>query len=1561
MPGSDVEHVSCYLDGSAHHFPHPSSQLSDQCFDTPADGALNGALISPPPASFLATTTYSPSRPDLLDSQQGHPPPSSPLSEYPDNHNQIQHSLPNPDDYYRNHGVPLAGDSGVNPSDTSATGPSVDTNERLTLAGNATSLPTDTLESSRVRRPQYRSVSYSAYKGPENGPVRTPRLPYSDPRSRQPSFKDLVNKFNNNPDQILPLPSVPRSREASRAGSPAGSVDGQIRSRASSRLRETPDTSTQRQPTVPWDPTGSELPYFSTDLAPPPLCIADNPGKHVDNPEPLKPSRHQLFSELLPVDTGFHNSGVGIPGYLRRRGSDGSIPSPNPASLDHHGLSPGLSPLTPTAWYLGHTQRLDAVNSGGNTNNHRRTRSDLTGSQILPAFADPNHSMAIPGPLQMQPSGLLETPHSKSRIPISSRRLSPDSVSGSSSRSLGPNSTFSSRSATYGPVPVKGTSRLPIPSPKGSPDEINDSREPLAILSPGPGRTRRQTPEKNSLLTAYIAAPPPKKSPPLRSSRPRQPVTNATSSPPRSKVGQTVSNFQSQINRDRESRSSRPRQRRLPELGNVDFAIRRQRIQQAFNRTVQENERKEEEEAAELRHREQEQGGVADRAQDQEAQPSPEDPTIEIHSQAEDTATVIDESTQISDEEKESITENEGFRQLPQLHIDTSTSAHEASEANADHHLVTMDSPTLGLSEMAPRDQDIVRSDSKADNMPPSAATPGSTDTHVTAFDQEPQTGLTRRTLNMSHRTLLNQIMQIRESSSSSSSCDEPEYSFSDNDDAESIPIMLRDTSYSESHRGSESNRGDRNLSNQRAQAGNEVENRWSMSSWSFSLRNQPSAYEQCEASGDEISYRPASPDSDPTTQSCSGTSSTPPSVSGFHQSAEPTHHGSQVLEQRNEQTAQRNACMPSNAPSLARQGGWDSKRVAQLYLEELARGRGHHFQLPTVRAGPEPQPSDSDWKSDRRPDSLTDDPVLVPRFDDALSSDRLGHAASLVFRDDWEHASPSIADWMQVAAEDEAALPEDKSGAISIREGSPTPRVVTSRMQQEGLETRDTRLGLAINVELPQGLDSEDTPPPPLPRRSPPPPPEDEETSHPPQAPLDPPASHSSSSAGLAQLGPINSAGSSENSSLQRLEPIPSPQLVDSSATSLVPSNPEHASIEFQKKSPSPEQRRLKKRLHVIKELIDTEYTFGRDMKVVDDIYKGTSSSCLDLSAEDVKVLFANSDQIVQFSTMFQDALKDAARSVYVMPKSQRWSSKRTSRNHNSSDSKEDQLWAGTTEASELEKDQLTFIGEAFMTHISRMEKVYTDYLKNHDAANKKLQSLQRNPKVAIWLKECRDWAADLTTAWDLDSLLVKPVQRIVKYPLLLDQLLSSTPSDHPDGELIAKALEEVTNISVRINEMKKRADLVGQVVGRKRKESDVRAGLSKAFGRRTEKLKQHVGLSDMFEDKGYDTLSQRFGDSYFQLQVVMRDVEMYAQTTQASMDHLNDFVGAIEGMLDVSQSIYSELEGKWRELRIALHEVMTIALPDHVSATLTIGFLYTHERVSNLPSYSLPLFDAA
>ncbi|RAL15598.1 putative Rho guanyl nucleotide exchange factor [Aspergillus homomorphus CBS 101889] len=1508
MSGSDVEHASRLLDGSRRLSSSNTHDIHDPYYSSPSNNLDHVSLVAPSfsPVPSLSGITY-PAQPSLTSLQPYSLPATLPVD---DHKNTSGRSSPDPDDFYRPHLPTSAGvvnDGAVVEDDSDVTA-----EQRPQLFQRVSSVPIHSIESPGGSVGQGRSVSDSSFKGVGGNSAWGSSARVSTARARQTPFKDLINRFNNNSDQVLPVPSslTSGSRAPSRAASPTSPAGGLPRSGTLPRSREARDT-TNTQELPRWhslDTFGED----ASDLVPLPLRPNDLDG-NLNHRNSETNSRRAVFGEKLIVDTGFLNAEYGA---SRRRGSEGNILSSSPAFLDQLENSTGLTPLTPTAWYLGRTPFLEEVSTGTSPNDHRRTRSDFVGNWSVGATAHPpDLHMAVPAPLQSGAQTFHEHSHTKSRIPISSHRLHSTSDSDESSSPSRADCTGSrSRSAARVPLPPKGTSRLPKPSPKAQRDTSHDDHKIFITPPRTHARSRRQIHERSGLLEAYIAAPPPAKSPPLRSSRPRQPVSHTTLQNPRSKVVETVSNIQRQINRDREPRSSRPRDRRLPELGHVDFATRREKIQQAFNRTVQENERKEEK-AAEIRRRNKDlddKQGIA--AIEPEVSHAEQQDVVE-HALMKDDLAGTDGSVDVSHEQSELELKVEETRTLPQLYVNTDVMTQAKQAGTFDAH-TTMDSPTLGHQPALAGEMSI---DCDAHGAPASAITSGSNETHVTAFDIEPQVDLTQDK-QASHRAFLNQIMHLRESSSSSSSCDEQDCSVSETDDKESVPIMLRDALGYDDHTDSSENQEQCDLYTQNETTDNEMSNRWSISSWSSSLHNQHSTDEQCEGSGDELPQpRHSTDDSEIATQSCSASSSTP-SVTG-HPPSNALAHDS-PYDPRVESVLQANPYAITSAPSLARLGGWDSKRVSQLYIQEIASGRGLDLPLPAIRASPEPQ----QLNARTREDGMSQDQILLPLNAETPASDRMRHTASLIMRDDWEHASPSIMDWMQVAADGSTPQSEQSDSASKLDNAS-TPRLDKSIVQAESQKEERERLGLAIDVQIPQESKSYE---------------HSSSVGHV-QTAIDnvhPPTQYASTATVANQrfstyingifspLDPINSTGSSENSSLQRLEPTLSPETLHSSATSLAPSSSEH--IQSKPQSPSPEQRRLKKRRNVIKELVDTEYTFGRDMKVVDDIYKGTSSSCLDLSSEDVKVLFANSDQVVQFSMAFQDALKEAAKSVYVMPKSQRWSSKRSAR-HRQTSRNEDK--PDNTGLSDHEKDQMTFIGQAFVAHIGYMEKVYADYLRNHDAANRKLQTLQRNPKVAIWLKECRDWASDLTTAWDLDSLIVKPVQRILKYPLLLSELLDSTPSDHPDRAALITAFEEVTNISVRINEMKKRADLVGQVVGRKRKESDVRTGLSKAFGRRTEKLKQQVGLTDLFEDKEYDSLSQKFGDNFFQLQLVMRDAESYTKEVQSSLDCFAEFVSAIEGFIDVSQSNYVELEGKWRELTASVQTIMTVTLPDHLA----------------------------
>lgn len=62
---------------------------------------------------------------------------------------------------------------------------------------------------------------------------------------------------------------------------------------------------------------------------------------------------------------------------------------------------------------------------------------------------------------------------------------------------------------------------------------------------------------------------------------------------------------------------------------------------------------------------------------------------------------------------------------------------------------------------------------------------------------------------------------------------------------------------------------------------------------------------------------------------------------------------------------------------------------------------------------------------------------------------------------------------------------------------------------------------------------------------------------------------------------------------------------------------------------------------------------------------------------------------------------------------------------------------------------------------------------------------------------------------SWDLQSLLLKPIQRVLKYPLLLNKLVETTSDNHPDYKVVHSAQEAIAKVAQDINEIKRRKDL--------------------------------------------------------------------------------------------------------------------------------------------------------
>ncbi|KAA8633371.1 hypothetical protein SMACR_04827 [Sordaria macrospora] len=358
-------------------------------------------------------------------------------------------------------------------------------------------------------------------------------------------------------------------------------------------------------------------------------------------------------------------------------------------------------------------------------------------------------------------------------------------------------------------------------------------------------------------------------------------------------------------------------------------------------------------------------------------------------------------------------------------------------------------------------------------------------------------------------------------------------------------------------------------------------------------------------------------------------------------------------------------------------------------------------------------------------------------------------------------------------------------------------------------------------------------------------------------------------------------------------------------------------------------EQKRLRQRQLVIRELIDTEEIFVRDMSVVEEIYKGTAEACPQLDSKTIKLIFRNTDDIIAFHLTFLAQLKDGAASVY-QPKGRK--SPTFAHEASSKDSDTTTLASinsgGTMNKQELDddKDRQTSLGPLFTKNIDQLKAVHEVYLRTSDLSAKRLIQIQEDDAVKVWLNECSEGAKELTAAWSLDSLLIKPMQRLTKYPDIIAHLLKYTPADHPDRDALVNAKSTVISAIDEINRTKRNFELVGQIVGnRKRKDSDVRAGLARAFGKRVDKLQ---GASNRApEDEEYAKLHERFGDEFLRLQVVLRDVEFYTRSASTYVHEFLQYVTAMELVMRLQPSRdYAHIESRWVQFSVSMRDMEKI-----------------------------------
>ncbi|XP_036025785.1 dynamin-binding protein isoform X2 [Onychomys torridus] len=278
------------------------------------------------------------------------------------------------------------------------------------------------------------------------------------------------------------------------------------------------------------------------------------------------------------------------------------------------------------------------------------------------------------------------------------------------------------------------------------------------------------------------------------------------------------------------------------------------------------------------------------------------------------------------------------------------------------------------------------------------------------------------------------------------------------------------------------------------------------------------------------------------------------------------------------------------------------------------------------------------------------------------------------------------------------------------------------------------------------------------------------------------------------------------------------------------------------------PEQRMLEKRAKVVAELVQTEKDYIRDLEMcIERVMVPLQQA--QVPNVDFEGLFGNMQTVIKVSKQLLAALEigDA-------------------------------------------------VGPVFLDHRDELEGTYRVYCQNHDEAISLLEIYEKDEKIQKHLQDSLADLKSLYSEWgctnyiNLGSFLIKPVQRIMRYPLLLMELLNSTPESHPDKVPLTSAVLAVKEINVNINEYKRRKDLVLKY--RKGDEDSLMEKISKLnihsiikkSNRVSSHLKHLTGLAPQLKDEVFEETEKNFRMQERLIKSFIRDLSLYLQHIRES-----------------------------------------------------------------------------
>lgn len=312
------------------------------------------------------------------------------------------------------------------------------------------------------------------------------------------------------------------------------------------------------------------------------------------------------------------------------------------------------------------------------------------------------------------------------------------------------------------------------------------------------------------------------------------------------------------------------------------------------------------------------------------------------------------------------------------------------------------------------------------------------------------------------------------------------------------------------------------------------------------------------------------------------------------------------------------------------------------------------------------------------------------------------------------------------------------------------------------------------------------------------------------------------------------------------------------------------------------------------VEELISTEISYVKSLRLLTSSIQPKLEEIPDV---DVKSLFSNLDEILLVHESFLHELKETENDQH---------------------------------------SQLTLIGCLFQEFSKDMENVYTVYCSTYTRSISLLQQYQET-HVAELIQDAMKSVSRTGPSsqyTDLSFYLVMPVQRITKYPLLLQNILSTDTQNKDSQDVLQKALNTMKEVNVNINENKRRKEVASKYLRldqrtlREKVSTLSTHTLTKKSQRISLFLKQQAGIVPKREDKEFDTLAERFHGLAAVVSQMEENVLFYVKSVEEyfliqpetyPMEYLQGSIHPLNGYtLELCSNIFPSFKRKLQKMVI-------------------------------------------